>query len=439
MLTVMDVRRVQSFPDEEVLVGNAYQGFRIVGNSVDRRVALSWGMAIREAWWGKKPAEGNWEDQGWVREFERGVEAYRRVDEVEGGSKMQGIVIEDDEVDVGDPGNMKPEVEDKQARPKVPAAPLARPEALASPLPRNVIVLDPESEDELSRPEASVTPLSRPKASATVLSLSPLRHRSSKRRRIVDSEDEAEEQVVVNERAAARVVEVESRAKPSSSGGVAAWAAAAESRARPSSSGAAAARATETESRARPCSSESAAAWGAATCGATIRGLAAWTMAAEARVRPSSSGGAAAWAAAAEARSRPRSSGGAVAWGAVRKIAAASRSSPSSAWGAATWERATESRRKLVPRRASFSDAAPAMEVQKGRRFSLGASFPAPAPPRREEEEEDELVVLGKSIYEVVDFVDSDDNVAGVSAGPAGSDVSPGGEGYVREVAMLDV
>ncbi|KAF8461061.1 S-adenosyl-L-methionine-dependent methyltransferase, partial [Kalaharituber pfeilii] len=49
LLTVMEVRRVQSFPDDEVLLGNASKAFRIVGNSVDRTVALAWGLAIREA------------------------------------------------------------------------------------------------------------------------------------------------------------------------------------------------------------------------------------------------------------------------------------------------------------------------------------------------------------------------------------------------------
>ncbi|KAI5793813.1 S-adenosyl-L-methionine-dependent methyltransferase, partial [Peziza echinospora] len=49
LLTVMEVRRVQSFPDDEVLLGGAVKTFKIVGNSVDRMVAVAWGVSIREA------------------------------------------------------------------------------------------------------------------------------------------------------------------------------------------------------------------------------------------------------------------------------------------------------------------------------------------------------------------------------------------------------
>ena len=49
LLTVMEVRRAQSFPDDEVFVGAAAKAFKVVGNSVDRTVALAWGLVIREA------------------------------------------------------------------------------------------------------------------------------------------------------------------------------------------------------------------------------------------------------------------------------------------------------------------------------------------------------------------------------------------------------
>lgn len=86
LLTVMEVRRVQSFPDEEVLLGNAAKAFRIVGNSVDRAVALAWGLAMREAWQGRGPGEGN-EREGvlekvpWKREFEKRFRDYAHLRE----------------------------------------------------------------------------------------------------------------------------------------------------------------------------------------------------------------------------------------------------------------------------------------------------------------------------------------------------------------------
>ena len=49
-LTVMEVRRAQGFPDHEILVGLPAEQWKIVGNSVDRSVALALGMALRTAW-----------------------------------------------------------------------------------------------------------------------------------------------------------------------------------------------------------------------------------------------------------------------------------------------------------------------------------------------------------------------------------------------------
>lgn len=49
-LTVLEVRRAQSYPDREVLVGSSADQWRIVGNSVARSVALALGMSLRQAW-----------------------------------------------------------------------------------------------------------------------------------------------------------------------------------------------------------------------------------------------------------------------------------------------------------------------------------------------------------------------------------------------------
>ncbi|WEW60595.1 DNA-methyltransferase [Emydomyces testavorans] len=49
LLTLMEVRRAQGYPDSEVLIGRAAQQWKIVGNSVARQVALALGLSIREA------------------------------------------------------------------------------------------------------------------------------------------------------------------------------------------------------------------------------------------------------------------------------------------------------------------------------------------------------------------------------------------------------
>ncbi|KAK3671748.1 hypothetical protein LTR78_008293 [Recurvomyces mirabilis] len=50
ILTLMECRRAQGFPDDEVLVGSPFQQMKIIGNSVNRYVALALGMSLREAW-----------------------------------------------------------------------------------------------------------------------------------------------------------------------------------------------------------------------------------------------------------------------------------------------------------------------------------------------------------------------------------------------------
>ena len=50
LLTIMEVRRGQGFPDNEVLVGLPRDQWKIVGNSVARPVALALGLSLRSAW-----------------------------------------------------------------------------------------------------------------------------------------------------------------------------------------------------------------------------------------------------------------------------------------------------------------------------------------------------------------------------------------------------
>lgn len=50
LLTIMEVRRAQGFPDREVILGLPAEQWRIIGNSVARPVALALGMSLRKAW-----------------------------------------------------------------------------------------------------------------------------------------------------------------------------------------------------------------------------------------------------------------------------------------------------------------------------------------------------------------------------------------------------
>ncbi|KAK6842783.1 DNA (cytosine-5)-methyltransferase PliMCI [Apiospora arundinis] len=58
-LSIMEIRRAQGFLDHEVVLGKPNRQWHIVGNSVDRHVALALGLAIREAWFGTL-----WDDDG---------------------------------------------------------------------------------------------------------------------------------------------------------------------------------------------------------------------------------------------------------------------------------------------------------------------------------------------------------------------------------------
>ena len=49
-ITIMETRRAQGFLDHEVLVGLPSQQLKIVGNSVDRKVAFAMGLILKESW-----------------------------------------------------------------------------------------------------------------------------------------------------------------------------------------------------------------------------------------------------------------------------------------------------------------------------------------------------------------------------------------------------
>jgi len=49
-ITIMETRRAQGFLDHEVILGTPAQQLKIVGNSVDRKVAFAMGLIIKESW-----------------------------------------------------------------------------------------------------------------------------------------------------------------------------------------------------------------------------------------------------------------------------------------------------------------------------------------------------------------------------------------------------
>ncbi|EFX00790.1 DNA methyltransferase dim-2 [Grosmannia clavigera kw1407] len=51
-LTVLEVRRAQGMPDDDVLVGSPKDQWKMVGNAVARPLAMAIGLAVREAWLG---------------------------------------------------------------------------------------------------------------------------------------------------------------------------------------------------------------------------------------------------------------------------------------------------------------------------------------------------------------------------------------------------
>ena len=50
LLTIMEVRRAQGIPDNEVIIGSPSEQWKIIGNSVARPMALALGVSLRTAW-----------------------------------------------------------------------------------------------------------------------------------------------------------------------------------------------------------------------------------------------------------------------------------------------------------------------------------------------------------------------------------------------------
>jgi DNA (cytosine-5)-methyltransferase 1 len=50
LISLLEAKRAQSFPDEEILLGSPTECWKLLGNSVARTVALSLGLVLREAW-----------------------------------------------------------------------------------------------------------------------------------------------------------------------------------------------------------------------------------------------------------------------------------------------------------------------------------------------------------------------------------------------------
>ena len=49
-LTVMETKRAQGFLDEDVIIGTPRDQIKIIGNSVDKNVALALGLSLRDSW-----------------------------------------------------------------------------------------------------------------------------------------------------------------------------------------------------------------------------------------------------------------------------------------------------------------------------------------------------------------------------------------------------
>ena len=57
-LTIMEARRAQGIPDDEVIIGPPAVQWRIIGNGVARPVAIALGLSLRQAW-----LDGSWQNQ----------------------------------------------------------------------------------------------------------------------------------------------------------------------------------------------------------------------------------------------------------------------------------------------------------------------------------------------------------------------------------------
>ncbi|KAI1981640.1 hypothetical protein LOZ53_004704 [Ophidiomyces ophidiicola] len=70
LITVMEARRAQGYPDDEVIIGRPAQQWQIVGNSVSRHVALALGLSIREACLQNPPSKKTPEEMDTIESVE---------------------------------------------------------------------------------------------------------------------------------------------------------------------------------------------------------------------------------------------------------------------------------------------------------------------------------------------------------------------------------
>ncbi len=70
-LSVMEARRAQGYPDDEVIIGTPAMQWKIVGNSVTRQVATALGLSVREAWLANAATNIDWQTQTSLEEEER--------------------------------------------------------------------------------------------------------------------------------------------------------------------------------------------------------------------------------------------------------------------------------------------------------------------------------------------------------------------------------
>jgi DNA (cytosine-5)-methyltransferase 1 len=93
-ITIMETRRAQGFLDHEVIVGTPAQQLKIVGNSVDRKVAFAMGLVIKESWDSTIKLR---------REILHGNEM-----DVDRESQVALVDDDDEEVCLADPANITP-------------------------------------------------------------------------------------------------------------------------------------------------------------------------------------------------------------------------------------------------------------------------------------------------------------------------------------------
>lgn len=95
-LTVMEARRAQGFPDDEILIGTPAKQWKIVGNSVTRHVAIALGMRLREAWLTNDPHE-NGRDEGMTEAGATVLESVKRFDQSIADKREPPSLLKDNE------------------------------------------------------------------------------------------------------------------------------------------------------------------------------------------------------------------------------------------------------------------------------------------------------------------------------------------------------